>query len=83
MMMRIVFFIGVIALGLFTPLWAFLIGSALYIILYGGYEAFFLAVMIDLLFGADGVAYGFLYTLTTGALTLAVLLLRPSMRFNE
>ena len=83
MIARSLFFVGIVFLGLFMPLWVFLGGATPYILLYGGYEMFLVAVVIDFLFGAGGVVYGFLYTLTTGMLTLVALLLRPSMRFNE
>jgi predicted membrane protein len=73
--MRLISFITLCVLSLFTPFPLFLFASFLYMFVWTGYELLTIAVFIDAFFGITPTAY--LYTLTMSALIIGAELLRP------
>jgi len=63
---RILLFLILIFIGLSGPVWLFILGAALYIIVYTGVEIIFLALAIDAYFGYASGGY-YIYTIITAA----------------
>ena len=81
--MRICFFLIVLLITLFFPLWAFILGAFLYALLYTPFEILILAVCIDAQFGDPSRGAWFLYTLSAGCVVLITVYIKPQLRFYQ
>jgi hypothetical protein len=73
--MRIISFLFLLVLSIFTPFPVFLFVALVYIFVWTGYELLVIAVFLDTLFGITTTS--FLYTLSIGVLLLCAEVFRP------
>jgi hypothetical protein len=79
--MRILFLLALVVIGYSTPFWFFIVCGALYVILWQGYELMVLGVLIDAQFAEPSIPLMYLYTLSSTALMLFALAIKPHLRF--
>lgn len=78
--MRILFFIVLILVALYTPLWVFSILAIIYACIYVPYELVILGLCIDAGFGYT--TFGLWYTACTLSIAVSTELLKPYLRLN-
>jgi len=84
MIFRILFFIGIVMIALFTPTWLFVIALCAYALSYTSYELIFLGLLLDGLYGASSVHLVPYYTLLMLTLVFCAQWVKPSIsRYNE
>ena len=78
--MRILFFMVLILIALYTPLWFFSILAIIYASIYVPYELVILGLCIDAGFGYP--TFGLWYTACTLSIYVSSELLKPYLRFK-
>ncbi len=78
---RIISFIGITLAALFFPLWVFACLAPLYAFVFAPYEMLALGVCIDAQFGDIARGMWFIYTGIAALAMLAVMTVRPLLRF--
>lgn len=81
--MRVSAYIALIIIAFTMPFWLFVLGVMLYIARWYGGELLIIAACVDVVFGTDGVAGGFLYTLVTAGIFLGATFLKPRLRVYQ
>jgi len=81
--MRFGIFIVLIVIGLFTPLWLFLIASVCYAAWKPSYELIIAGVLIDSQFGLGVSSFPYLYTTSLALIVFFVELIKPHLAFYD